>query len=184
MIKGEGSPEEILAMAAERGKSVYILRPAMIHGPGNKGNLNLMFKIVQKGIPWPLGAFENQRSLLSIDNLAFIMRQLIECDIPSGTYNLADDETVSTNDLVRLMVRSMNKKAKILHFPHKLINAMAKTSDLLNLPMNSERLKKLTESYIVLNMKIKQALGINNLPISASDGLVKTFKSFNQKIKS
>ena len=49
-------------------KKVYILRPCMIHGPGNKGNLNLLYNVVRKGIPWPLGAFENRRSFTSIDN--------------------------------------------------------------------------------------------------------------------
>ena len=42
------------------GKKVYIMRPCMIHGPGNKGNLNLLYGVVSKGIPWPLGAFENR----------------------------------------------------------------------------------------------------------------------------
>ena len=48
-------------------KHVYILRPCMIHGPGNKGNLNLLYGVVKKGIPWPLGAFENRRTFTSID---------------------------------------------------------------------------------------------------------------------
>ena len=41
----------------------------MIHGPGNKGNLNLLYSLVSKGLPWPLGSFENKRSYCSIDNL-------------------------------------------------------------------------------------------------------------------
>ncbi len=44
------------------GKRVFIIRPCMIHGYGNKGNLNLLYKVVEKGIPWPLADFENQRS--------------------------------------------------------------------------------------------------------------------------
>ena len=47
-------------------KQVYIIRPCMIHGPGNKGNLNMLYGVVKKGIPWPLGAFENRRSFTSI----------------------------------------------------------------------------------------------------------------------
>ena len=81
------------------GKRVYILRPCMIHGPGNKGNLNLLYKLVSKNIPWPLGAFENKRSFCSLDNLLFIFKELIEReDIPSGIYNVADDEPLSTNE--------------------------------------------------------------------------------------
>ena len=55
--------------AVVEGKKVYIMRPCMIHGPGNKGNLNLLYGVVSKGIPWPLGAFENRRSFTSIGNL-------------------------------------------------------------------------------------------------------------------
>lgn len=162
-------------------KKIYLLRPAMIHGPGNKGNLNLLYSIVKKGIPWPLGAYENHRSMLSIDNLAFTIQQLIERDIPSGTYNLADDQSVSTNDIIRLMAQSIQKKARILYLPPSMMNAIAKTGDVLHLPLNSERLKKLTESYVVSNTKIKKALVINQLPTNAHEGLLKTFKSFNNK---
>src|SRR3546814_352464 len=45
------------------GKRLFILRPCMIHGPGNKGNLNLLYQVVSKGLPWPLAAFDNERSL-------------------------------------------------------------------------------------------------------------------------
>ena len=80
----------ILSKQIPEGKRVYILRPCMIHGPGNKGNLNLLYKIVSKGLPWPLGAFENKRSFCSIDNVCFIIKELIEReDIPSGVYNVA-----------------------------------------------------------------------------------------------
>jgi len=59
---------------SEMNKKAYILRPCMIHGPANKGNLNLLYNIVSKGIPWPLGAFENKRSFLSIDNLSYVIK--------------------------------------------------------------------------------------------------------------
>ena len=56
----------------------------MIHGPGNKGNLILLYNVIKKGIPYPLGAFENRRSFTSVDNLCFVISQLIEKDIESG----------------------------------------------------------------------------------------------------
>src|SRR5690606_34845970 len=52
----------LLSQKLPEGKRLFIIRPCMIHGPGNKGNLNLLYKLVEKGIPWPLAAFENQRS--------------------------------------------------------------------------------------------------------------------------
>jgi len=75
----------------------------MIHGPGNKGNLNLLYKLVQKGLPWPLGAFENKRSFTSIDNLTHIITQIIEKEIDPGIYQIADDEALSTNELIQLI---------------------------------------------------------------------------------
>ncbi len=106
-------------------KRVYILRPCMIHGPGNKGNLNLLYNIVSKGIPWPLGAFHNQRSFLSISNLEYVIRQLIENDIAPGTYQVADDEPVSTNELIRLVSQSLSRKPRIWKLPPGIIRGAA-----------------------------------------------------------
>lgn len=159
-------------------KRVYILRPCMIHGPGNKGNLNLLYKIVSKGLPWPLGAFENKRSFCSIDNLCFIIRELIEnYQIPSGVYNLADDEPISTNELISLISVGLGRKPHIWNVPQPLIKFISKIGDVLRLPLNNERLNKLTETYIVSNNKIINAIN-KPLPISAKDGLIKTFTSF------
>ena len=170
--------EYILSKEIPKGKRVYILRPCMIHGPGNKGNLNLLYKIVNKGLPWPLGAFENKRSFCSIDNLCFIINELIENgQIPSGVYNIADDDSLSTNELINLISESQNKNLHIWHLPKSLINTFAKIGDILKLPLNSERLVKLTESYIVSNNKIKNAIN-KPFPLSSREGLTKTLNSF------
>ena len=161
-------------------KKLFILRPCMIHGPDNKGNLNLLYQVVKKGIPWPLGAYENKRSIASIDNVTYVINQLIEKEIPSGIYQLADDETISTNEIIRLIAASQNKKHKVWNVPRNLISFSAKLGYLLHLPLNSERLKKLTESYVVSNQKIKKALGIKKMPVTAVDGLKKTFESFKK----
>jgi len=161
-------------------KHVYILRLCMIHGPGNKGNLNLLYNLVKKGIPWPLGNFNNQRSFCSIDNVVFVIQQLIEKNIPSGIYQVADDQPLSTNQLVTLMAESLNKKARIWNLNQKLIRQLAKAGDIFQLPLNSERLKKLTESYLVSNQKLKNALGIEKMPINAVDGMIKTLNSFRE----
>ena len=163
-------------------KRVYILRPCMIHGPGNKGNLNLLFNIVKKRIPWPLGAYCNKRSFCSIDNLCFVIKELIENEnIPSGIYNIADDEPISTNEIIDLIGESTGRKSIILKIPKFLISSIAKFGDLLKLPLNTERLAKLTETYIVNNSKIKTVIG-KQLPISSKEGLLKTFKSFSQNV--
>ena len=60
----------------------------MIHGPGNKGNLNLLYNVVKKGIPWPLGDFENRRSFTSIDNLCYVIEGLLTKEVPTGIYHM------------------------------------------------------------------------------------------------
>jgi nucleoside-diphosphate-sugar epimerase len=171
----------ILSKTIPKGKRVYILRPCMIHGPGNKGNLNLLYSLVTKGVPWPLGAFVNSRSYLSIENLCFIIRELINRDdIPSGVYNVADDIPLSTNEMISLIAESRGKKASILNINTAIIKILARVGDFLKFPLNSERLQKLTESYLVSNEKINMALG-KPLPVSSRDGLLSTFKSFSLK---
>jgi nucleoside-diphosphate-sugar epimerase len=173
----------ILSKTIPKGKRFYILRPCMIHGPGNKGNLNLLFKIVSKGFPWPLGAFENKRSFCSIDNLCFIINELLNNEeIPSGVYNVADDEALATNDLIKLMAVSQGKTHHIWNLPKSIIKLLSKTGDFFKLPLNSERLNKLTETYIVSNNKIITAIN-KPLSLSAKEGLMKTLNSFNTNVK-
>jgi nucleoside-diphosphate-sugar epimerase len=159
-------------------KRIIIIRPSLIHGPGNKGNLNLLYKLVSKNIPWPLGAYNNCRSFCSIDNLCFVINELISRpEIPTGIYNIADDDSVSTNRIIELIGFSLNRKPIILSFNKKIILFIAKVGDIIKLPLNSERLAKLTESFIVSNLKIKTTLG-KKLPLTTEEGLLKTFKSF------
>jgi nucleoside-diphosphate-sugar epimerase len=168
----------IQSKSIPEGKRFYILRPCMIHGPGNKGNLNLLYKLVSKGIPWPLGAFENKRSFCSIDNLIFIFKELIEReDIPSGVYNVADDVPLSTNEVISILAESQNWKPSIWNISKSLIEHAAKIGNIFKLPLNEERLQKLTDSYVVSNKKLMTAIG-KPLPVSGREGLLKTFKSF------
>lgn len=160
------------------GKQVYILRPCMIHGPGNKGNLNLLYEVVSKGIPWPLGAFDNKRTFTSIDNLCFVVEGMLAKDVESGIYHMADDEALSTNELIEVMCEAMGKKAHIWRINRKLMEGIAEIGTVLHLPLNRERLGKLTENYVVSNAKIKKALGIEQMPVRAKEGLIKTVHSF------
>ena len=160
-------------------KQVYILRPCMIHGPGNKGNLNLLYNVVKKGIPWPLGDFENKRSFTSIDNLCYVVEGLLTKNVVNGIYHMGDDEALSTNELIALMCEAMGKEPHIWKMNRKMMEGCAGLGTLLHLPLNTERLRKLTENYVVCNEKIKAALGIEQMPVRAANGIMKTIKSFS-----
>ena len=161
-----------------KGKEVYILRPCMIHGPGNKGNLNLLYNVVKKGIPWPLGAFENRRTFTSVENVCFAVDGLLTKDVPSGIYNLGDDEALSTNELIEEICKSLGKKAHIWKLPKGMMTCLAEIGGVLHLPLNPERLRKLTENYVSSNAKIKKALGVDKMPVDARAGLRRTLESF------
>ncbi|HEU4790036.1 MAG TPA: NAD-dependent epimerase/dehydratase family protein [Flavobacterium sp.] len=179
-ISKQQAEHYILSQELPQGKRVYLLRPCMIHGPGNKGNLNLLYQLVSKGLPWPLGAFENKRSFLSIENLCFVIKELLEnTSIPSGVYQIADDEPLSTNELIRLLGTSLEKKGSIWSIPASWIKGIAQLGDYLHLPLNSERLQKLTENYVVSNQKIVTTIG-KPLPVNTRTGLLITFESFKK----
>lgn len=161
-------------------KQVYIMRPCMIHGPGNKGNLNLLYGVVHKGIPWPLGAFENKRSFTSIQNLCAVVDGLLTKNVTSGIYHMADDEALSTTELIEVICEALGKKAHIWRIPKKLMNGVAVVGGWLHLPLNPFRMQKLTENYVVDNAKIKKALGLEKMPVSAREGLIYTIRSFNK----
>lgn len=162
-------------------KKYFILRPSLIHGPGNKGNFNLLFKFVQFGIPWPLGSFNNKRSFCSVDNLIFVIEELItRKDLVSGIYNVSDDHPVSTNQLVEIISEATNHKILIMHVPKWIIKLLARLGDILPFPINSEKLQKLTENYVVSNLKLKQVLK-KDFPRNSVNGLLYTFKSFKSK---
>mgnify|MGYP000043695321 FL=1 len=161
-------------------KQVYILRPCMIHGPGNKGNLNLLYNVVKKGIPWPLGDFENRRSFTSIDNLCYVIEELLTKDVPSGIYHMGDHEALSTNELIAIMCEVMGKQPHIWKMNKRFMEGCAGLGTLLHLPLNTERLRKLTENYVVSNAKIKVALGIDKMPVTAKEGLIKTIRLFEE----
>ena len=162
-------------------KRVYILRPAMIHGPGNKGNLNSLFKFVKSGLPWPFVRFINKRSYCSIENVCFILNELIRRrDIPSGVYNISDDKTISTNEIVELMNLELKKQPKYFNIPKSVIHVLLRFADFLRWHNFRNKFEKLTENFEVSNEKILDALQLQ-LPVNAIDGLKLTIKSLNTK---
>lgn len=168
----------ILSKELSLDKQVYIFRPCMIHGPGNKGNLNLLYSVVSKGIPWPLGAFENRRTFTSIENMCYAVNGVLTKNVESGIYNMGDDEALSTNELIEEICKSLGKKSHIWRMPKGLMTNVAKVGGWLHLPLNPDRLQKLTENYESSNEKIRIALGVDRMPVSAREGLRRTLESF------
>lgn len=161
-------------------KKIVIIRPPMVHGPGDKGNLGLLHKIISKGIPYPLSSFNNERSFISIDNFNFYIREIIDKNenFENGIYHISDNETVATNDIIEVIKKVEKIKIPNLNIPKFLIKGIARIGDFVPIPLNSKKLKKLTNNLLVSNQKIKTVLGLEKLPLTATEGLEKTIKSF------
>ena len=168
-------------LAAEEflGGRAIVLRPAMIHGPGNKGNLNLLWGLAKRGLPWPLAAFENMRSFASVGNVCAAVEALCARGV-NGIYPVSDDEMLSTNRLIELIAEACGKRARLWKLPKLFMRAAAKVGDVLHLPLNTERLGKLTEDSFVDNAELKRLLGWEKMPISAEAGMRETLGSFSR----
>lgn len=172
--------EWLLRQKLPHNKKIVILRPPMVHGPGDKGNLGLLYKLISKGVPYPLASFDNRRSFISIDNFLFYIKEIVsqQYRVRSGIYHISDDDSVSTKEIIDTIKNVTGRRVLDIAVPKKLIKIVAKIGDAIPIPLNSTRLKKMTSDLLVSNDKIKQTLGINKLPISAKEGLEKTIKSF------
>lgn len=175
--------EWLLAQDIPKDKRLIIIRPPMVHGAGDKGNLGLLYNLISKGIPYPLSSFDNKRSFIAIDNFCYFMRQIIEQQdsLVSGIYHIADDEPVSTKEIIEIIKDVTGKKVPNMALPKFLVKGFAHLGDIVPIPLNSKRFKKLTSNLIVSNVKIKDALGIAQLPLSAADGLRLTIASFKKQ---
>mgnify|MGYP006275598141 FL=1 len=178
--KSKFKAEQYIRKHCPPDKNYYILRPSMIHGPGNKGNLNLLYKLIKSGIPYPVGAYNNSRSFVSIENLCFILKQIITRDIEPGLYHIADDEPTKTHDLVKMIADATGEKAKIWNIPLVLLKYIAKLGNRLPIFINEHRLNKLTGDFIVSNEKITKAIG-KPLPVSSREGLKYTLNSLTDE---
>jgi nucleoside-diphosphate-sugar epimerase len=179
--KSKRSAEEwLLSQELPPGKRIIILRPPMIHGPGDKGNLGLLYKMIKRGIPYPLASFDNKRSFISIDNFVFFIKKIFEkyeC-LPSGIYHISDDEYISTKQIIGVIKEITGKNVSNFALPKYIVKAVARLGDFLPIPLNSKRLKKMTGDLLVSNEKIKNYLEMERLPLTAVEGMKKTIGSF------
>ena len=164
--------EYIQSIKIDSSKKAYIFRPCMIHGKGNKGNLNLLYRYAKTGLPYPFGSFANQRSFLSMDNLNHIVQSFLEKDIPSGIFNLSDDGYISTSELYQLISIELGQKPKIWNLSAWLVRILFKMAG------KKATLNKLTEDMMVSNEKILRYINLP-LPLEIREGLRKTIRSFN-----
>lgn len=155
-------------MAADTGMDIVIIRPSLVYGPGVKANFLSMIQWIQKGVPLPLGAIHNQRSLVSLDSLVDLIITCIDHPAASNqTFMVSDDEDLSTTQLLQRMGQALGKPVRLLPVPQGFLSLM------LNLVGKEPIARRLCSSLQVDITKNRELLGWNPV-ISVDDALKKT----------
>jgi len=117
----------LLAIARETGMEVVIIRPPLVYGPGVRANFFSMMKWIYKGIPLPLGAINNRRSFVALDNLvSFIINCINHPKAANEVFLISDGEDVSTSELLKKVAKAFGKKSLLLSVPTSLMTFTAK----------------------------------------------------------
>jgi nucleoside-diphosphate-sugar epimerase len=108
----------LLHITAETGMEVVIIRPPLVYGPHAPGNFSSLMRWLKRGVPLPLGAIHNQRSLVALDNLVdFIVTCITHPQAANQTFLVSDGQDLSTTELVRGMAQAAGMPARLLPVP-------------------------------------------------------------------
>ena len=152
-------------LATETGMEVVIIRSPVVYGPGVKANFRALMRAISRGIPLPLGAIHNHRSLVALDNLVdFLLTCLEHPAAANETFLVSDGEDLSTTDLIRRLARALGRPARLIPVPPSLLLAAAM------LLGRRDMAQRLLASLQVDISRARQLLGWEP-PISVDEGL-------------
>ena len=159
------------AIARETGMEVVIIRPPLVYGPGVKANFASMVKWLQRGVPLPLGAIHNRRSLVALDNLVDLIVTCIHHPAAANqTFMVSDGEDVSTTELLQRMGDALGKPARLLPVPQSVLEWGARLAG------KPELAQRLFSSLQVDIDATRQILGWA-APVSLEQGLLQVAHS-------
>ena len=118
---------KLIKLSKNNAISYTIIRPPLVYGPGVKGNLKKLFKLLYYGIPIPIIKYKNQRSILAIDNLtSFIHKCIISENAKDNIFCLADEKDVSFVELVSLISKTNHKSIRLFKINRILLQLIFK----------------------------------------------------------
>lgn len=157
-------------LEAQTGMEVVIIRPPLIYGPGVKANFSVMMRWLARGIPLPLGAIHNQRSLVALDNMVDLIITCLRHPHAAGqTFLVSDGQDISTTELLQRMAHAMGHRARLIPVPAGMLKLGAK---LMGKPDIAQRL---CSSLQVDIQKTRSILGWVP-PLTLDQGLQKAAK--------
>lgn len=159
---------ELRAVERDAGLEVAILRPPLVYGPGVKANFLRLIGAIGRGIPLPLGAVDNRRSLVGVWNLCdLILRCATDPSAAGETFLVSDGEDLSTPELIRTLAEAMERPARLVPVPPSLLLAAGR------LLSKAETVERLVGSLQVDSSKAARLLDWTP-PVSAREGLART----------
>lgn len=165
----------LLAVSAETGLEVVIIRPPLVYGPGVKANFLYLLNTIHRGIPLPLGSVRNRRSFICLGNLVDAIAICMTRPNASGrTYLVSDGEDVSSPELIRHISTAMGKPARLFPFPPPLLSLIAKLTG------RSAMVNRLMGSLVIDISRINRELGWSP-PYTMEQGLKETAEWFKKE---
>ena len=165
--------KELINLSSSKGLELIIIRPALIYGPGVKGNFLTLMKLVKKGIPMPFGLINNKRSFISIYNLAsFITVCLKNVDLKNEIFLISDDSDLSTKELIKKLADAFNKKIILVPIHPEVIKFLA------GLIGREDSISRLCDSFHLDISKAKVLLNWKPL-LTFEEGIKKTVEYYN-----
>lgn len=154
-------------------KKVYVLRTAMMHGHGLllNDNAKRIFNWVERGMPYVFGSFDCKRSLTSLDNLQYVLAQMLVKDVPGGIYHVTDDGWISSIEFCRLVGDVLDKKPRIWHLGKGLFKFIALIMEAFGGFFNLYEYRKLSLNFVSSNRKLKDVLGLEAMPFPLNQSL-------------
>lgn len=154
-------------LSAQTGMEVVFVRPPLVYGPGVKANFASMMGWLRRGVPLPLGAIHNARSLVALDNLVDLLMTCITHPAAAGqVFLVSDGEDVSTTELLRRTARAMGRAARLVPVPSVWLEVTASLMGRRNVA------QRLCGSLQVDIEKTRQLLGWRP-PLTLDQGLKK-----------
>lgn len=118
--------QRLEALAGATGLAVTVLRPTLVYGPGNPGNLLRLLRAVERGWPLPLASVDNRRHLTYVGNLVSALAAVLARSDAAGRFVVCDGEALSTAQLVRCLARGLGRPARLFPLPVAVLRGIGK----------------------------------------------------------
>lgn len=164
--------QQLRDLALRTGMEVVIIRPVLVYGPGVKGNFRTLLRWLQRGVPLPLGAIHNRRSLVALDNLVDLIVTCIRHPAAANqTFLVSDGDDLSTTELLHRAAAALRTRARLIPVPMK---ALQLTGRLLG---RGAMVERLCGSLQVDITKTRESLGWMP-PVRVDEALERTARDF------